>query len=137
MTTTKTSGVEASSYVRAETLRRVELLEKALLWIDRADPGLVARAEKEFEFTLVREPPPRLLRDDLPRLLRAMADSEDAKQSGHDIIFNAAAKEIEEARSKQLPPHFDYNGPCKHEHYDLAKHGRRCTCGAWMVDFGD
>lgn len=26
---------------------------------------------------------------------------------------------------------------CRHEHYDFEKHGRRCTCGTWMADFGD
>lgn len=27
--------------------------------------------------------------------------------------------------------------PCDHRHYEFAKHGRRCTCGALMLDFGD
>jgi hypothetical protein len=27
--------------------------------------------------------------------------------------------------------------PCDHKHYDSAKHGRRCTCGASMWDAGD
>jgi hypothetical protein len=28
-------------------------------------------------------------------------------------------------------------GFCDHKHWDLKKHGRRCTCGAWMFDPGD
>lgn len=26
---------------------------------------------------------------------------------------------------------------CDHRHYDYTKHGRRCTCGALITDFGD
>lgn len=26
---------------------------------------------------------------------------------------------------------------CDHKHYRYEKHGRRCTCGELMVDFGD
>lgn len=36
--------------------------------------------------------------DDLPKLLRAIANSENAKEGRHDVIFNAAANEIETSR---------------------------------------
>ena len=26
---------------------------------------------------------------------------------------------------------------CNHKHYSFDQHGRRCTCGELMVDFGD
>lgn len=32
-------------------------------------------------------------------------------------------------------PHYDKT--CNHGHYSFERHGRRCSCGAWMVDFGD
>lgn len=39
---------------------------------------------------------------DLPKLLRAMAQSEDAKLYKHDVILNAAADELEKAWSLPL-----------------------------------
>jgi hypothetical protein len=31
----------------------------------------------------------------------------------------------------------DVDPPCDHAHWDFAKHGRHCSCGALMVDPGD
>jgi hypothetical protein len=33
--------------------------------------------------------------------------------------------------------HRPENRSCDHKHYDFKKHGRYCTCGSIMVDFGD
>ena len=38
------------------------------------------------------------MNEDLPRLLRAIAQGSNAKDAKHDIIFNAAADEIERLR---------------------------------------
>jgi hypothetical protein len=37
----------------------------------------------------------------LPKLLRAIAGSADAKRVGHDVIFNAAADELDELRASK------------------------------------
>lgn len=37
---------------------------------------------------------------DLPRLLRAMANGSDAKSKRHDVIFKAAAEELEASRER-------------------------------------
>jgi hypothetical protein len=37
----------------------------------------------------------------LPKLLRAIAGSADAKHVGHDVIFNAAADELESLRASK------------------------------------
>lgn len=39
------------------------------------------------------------MNETLPHLLRAIASSENAKKAMHDIIFNAAADEIERLRA--------------------------------------
>lgn len=33
--------------------------------------------------------------------------------------------------------HQPENKSCDHKHYSFEKHGRHCTCGTIMVDFGD
>lgn len=39
------------------------------------------------------------MNEDLPKLLRAIANGEQAKEDKHDIIFKAAADELDERRA--------------------------------------
>lgn len=46
---------------------------------------------------------------------------------------NAAAYDLKFVRAG----HEAENRLCNHSHYDFKKHGRFCTCGTVMCDFGD
>ena len=71
------------------------------------------------------------LAQELDRLRREIAERETR------IRYLVAGDPLVGVSLKPLPPHFNYEGTCDHKHWTFEKHGRRCSCGAWMVDFGD
>lgn len=43
------------------------------------------------------------------------------------------SEQVREWIREQVKAHI----PCDHRHFKFDLHGRRCTCGELMVDFGD
>ena len=62
------------------------------------------------------------------------------EQERLDRMRVATEKALEhqaEVAKRALKPALRKNEACDHRHYRFELHGRVCTCGAWMVDYGD